>query len=77
MRLAILDGDQDMERLQQQAVERLTTRGWAVDYVAVRNQSDLLPVSQAKSDSGRELVILAAASLGNTRLLDNVEVSLD
>jgi pantothenate synthetase len=37
----------------------------------------LLPVSQAKSDSGRELVILAAASLGNTRLLDNVEVSLD
>ncbi|MEO7623111.1 MAG: pantoate--beta-alanine ligase [Gallionella sp.] len=77
MRQAILQGKRDMERLQQQAAERLTARGWAVDYVAVRNQSDLLPVSQAKSDSGRELVILAAASLGNTRLLDNVEVSLD
>jgi pantoate--beta-alanine ligase len=73
MRLAILDGDQDMERLQHQAVECLTARGWAVDYVAVRNQSDLLPVNQSQ----RELVILAAASLGNTRLLDNVEVSLD
>jgi pantoate--beta-alanine ligase len=77
MRLAILQGDRNMERLQHQAVETLTARGWAVDYVAVRNQSDLLPVSQAKSDSGRHMVILAAASLGNTRLLDNVEVSLD
>ena len=77
MRLAMLQGKRDMERLQDQAVKTLTTRGWAVDYVAIRNQSDLLPVSQAKSDSGRELVILAAASLGNTRLLDNVEVSLD
>jgi pantoate--beta-alanine ligase len=77
MRLAMLQGTRNMERLQQQAVETLTARGWAVDYIAVRNQSDLLPVSQAKSDSGRELVILAAASLGNTRLLDNVEVSLD
>jgi pantoate--beta-alanine ligase len=77
MRLAMLQGTRNMERLQQQAVETLTARGWAVDYIAVRNQSDLLPVSQAKSDSGRELVILAAASLGNTRLLDNAEVSLD
>ena len=77
MRSAMLQGERNMERLQQQAVETLTARGWAVDYVAVRNQSDLLPVSQAKSDSGRELVILAAASLGNTRLLDNVEVGLD
>jgi pantoate--beta-alanine ligase len=77
MRSAMLQGARNMERLQQQAVEILTARGWTVDYIAVRNQSDLLPVSQAKSDSGRELVILAAASLGNTRLLDNVEVSLD
>jgi pantoate--beta-alanine ligase len=77
MRSAMLQGERNMERLQHQAVETLTARGWAVDYVAVRNQSDLLPVSQAKSDSGRHMVILAAASLGNTRLLDNVEVSLD
>jgi pantoate--beta-alanine ligase len=77
MRSAILQGERNMERLQHQAVETLTARGWAVDYVAVRNQSDLLPISVAQSDSGRDLVILAAASLGNTRLLDNVEVSLD
>jgi len=45
--------------------------------VAVRNQSDLQPASPVKSDlAQRELVILAAARLGNTRLLDNVEVCL-
>jgi pantoate--beta-alanine ligase len=72
MRLAILQGERDFERLQQQAVKALVARGWAVDYVAVRNQSDLLPASQTQFD----LVILAAARLGNTRLLDNVEVCL-
>ena len=78
MRLAMLQGERNMERLQQQAVETLTARGWAVDYVAVRNQSDLQAVSRVKSDvAQQDLVILAAASLGNTRLLDNVEVSLD
>jgi pantoate--beta-alanine ligase len=72
MRLAILQGERDIERLQQQAVETLIARGWSVDYVAVRNRSDLLPASQSQ----RDLVILGAASLGNTRLLDNVEVCL-
>ena len=71
-RQAILQGGRDFEQLQQQAVEALTARGWLVDYVAVCNQSDLQPASQLQ----RELVILAAARLGNTRLLDNVEVCL-
>jgi pantoate--beta-alanine ligase len=50
----------------------LSARGWKVDYVAVRNQADLLP---ATSDH-HELVILAAAKLGKTRLIDNVELGL-
>jgi len=72
MRLGLLQGERDFERLQQQAVEALVARGWAVDYVAVRNQSDLFPASPEE----RELVILAAARLGSTRLIDNVEVGL-
>lgn len=76
--LAIQQGEHDMERLQLQAVEGLVARGWAVDYVAVRNQSDLLPARQAKSEPARRnLVVLAAARLGNTRLIDNIEVSLN
>jgi len=70
IRSAILQGERDFERLQQQAVEALTGRGWVVDYVAVRNQSDLLPASPGQ----KALVILAAARLGNTRLIDNIEV---
>jgi pantoate--beta-alanine ligase len=72
MKSAILQGESDIERLRRQAVERLVARGWAVDYVAVRNQSDLLPAQPLQ----RDWVILAAARLGNTRLLDNVEVCL-
>ena len=72
MRESILQGERNIERLQRDAVSSLASRGWAVDYVAVRNQSDLLPASSSQ----REWVILAAARLGNTRLLDNVEVAL-
>jgi pantoate--beta-alanine ligase len=72
VRSALLQGERDVERLQRQAVEALAARGWMVDYVAVRNQSDLLPVSRLQGS----LVILAAAKLGNTRLIDNVEVDL-
>lgn len=71
MKSAILQGERDFGRLEKQAVEALTARGWQVDYVAVRNQSDLQPANA----SWREWVILAAARLGNTRLLDNLEVS--
>lgn len=80
LRQAMLQGERDMERLQQQAVEDLVARGWKVDYVAVRNQSDLLPASEVKTDLAqrdpvqRNLVVLAAASLGNTRLIDNIEI---
>ena len=73
MRLSVLQGVRDFEQLQQQAVQALADRGWQVDYVAIRNQSDLQPASGGQ----RDLVILAAARLGKTRLLDNVEVSLD
>ncbi|HYR05945.1 MAG TPA: pantoate--beta-alanine ligase [Gallionella sp.] len=77
MRQAILGGERDFEQLQERAVEALAARSWLVDYVAVRNQSDLRPASPVQGDLvQRELVILAAAKLGNTRLLDNVEICL-
>ncbi|HEY0665376.1 MAG TPA: pantoate--beta-alanine ligase [Gallionella sp.] len=67
---AVLQGDRDFERLQNNAVQFLNKRGWVVDYVSVRNRSDLLPASL----SSREWVALAAAKLGTTRLLDNLEI---
>ena len=49
---------------------RLRARGWQPDYVAVRRQADL----GAPEGGGEPLVVLAAARLGATRLIDNVEV---
>jgi pantoate--beta-alanine ligase len=70
MKEELLQGAENISLLQQQAIEALAGRGWRVDYVAIRNQSDLQPAS------GEPLVILAAARLGKTRLLDNIEVDL-
>jgi len=71
LRAAILrDGRQNIEALSAAAKENLDTHGWKTDYLSVRQQSDLHPPSQNASP----LVIVAAARLGSTRLIDNLEV---
>jgi pantoate--beta-alanine ligase len=70
---ALLAGSSDFAQLEQDAAARLAVRGWQVDYVAVRARSTLLQPRAGE----RELVVLAAARLGATRLIDNVEVGLD
>lgn len=52
----------------------LTGRGWDVDYFSLRRQRDLLVPSVADITGGEPLVILAAARMGDTRLIDNLEV---
>jgi pantoate--beta-alanine ligase len=68
---AILNGAQDYRALAHEATAALIVRGWQVDYVAVRDRETLLP----PETDGRDLVILAAARLGQTRLIDNLEVN--
>jgi len=63
-------GTRDFPALEQSAMDELRSRGWAPDYVAVRRQEDLQP--PAAGD--RALVVLAAAKLGATRLIDNLEI---
>jgi pantoate--beta-alanine ligase len=67
---AVRGGETDFARLEQDAMAELQTHGWAPEYVALRKKLDLqcAPVH----DSG--LVVLAAARLGSTRLIDNLEV---
>ena len=69
IRLAIMDGATDFFKLERQAVEVLTARGWQVDYVTTRAQSNLAEPTASEC----KLVILAAARLGRTRLIDNLE----
>ena len=70
MRQALRNGASDFPALERQGVRDLVARGWEVDYVAVRAQSSL----QFPQAGERELVMLAAARLGATRLIDNLEV---
>ncbi|MBX9936461.1 MAG: pantoate--beta-alanine ligase, partial [Burkholderiaceae bacterium] len=55
-----------------QAMQALGARGWQPDYLTVRRRSDLQP-PQAGDGAGA-LVVLGAARLGNTRLIDNFEI---
>lgn len=57
---------------EQLAMQHLLATGWQVDYVSVRAVKTLL---SAKSDD-KHLVVLAAAKLGKTRLIDNIEFLL-
>ena len=69
---ALAGGTFEYAALEQGASAALARRGWQVEYVAVRKQADLgVP---GKDD--RKLVVLAAARLGKTRLIDNLEVCL-
>jgi pantoate--beta-alanine ligase len=55
--------------LEQQAAAALNAQGWATDYLTVRKQHDLQAPTRADA-----WVVLGAARLGDTRLIDNLEL---
>ncbi len=67
-------GQVDFQALERDAVARLASEGWAVDYVALRRQRDLNRPGADDLAAGEPLVALAAAKLGATRLIDNLEI---
>lgn len=67
-------GQRDAAALAHQAGQSLAGRGWQVDYVSVRRQRDLKAPDIADMQAGEPLVALAAAKLGGTRLIDNLEL---
>ncbi|MBU0688920.1 MAG: pantoate--beta-alanine ligase [Gammaproteobacteria bacterium] len=65
-------GVRGFSALEDEAMEMLAKRGWQVEYVSIRCQQGL---GKPKVNE-RQLVVLAAARLGVTRLIDNLEVCL-
>ena len=62
--------------LEFEAMGLLTARGWHPDYLTVRRRADLQPPQSGFSMGGQSsdpLVVLGAAKLGKTRLIDNLE----
>jgi len=74
IRDAIGHGHHQTEELEKEAIAALTAANWQVDYVAIRRQRDLLAPTSAEVAQGEPLVVLAAAKLGATRLIDNLEI---
>ncbi len=64
-------GVTDHAVLEAAAAQELAQHGWQVDYVSIRSRRTLLTPTPGE----RELVVLAAAKLGRTRLIDNLEAA--
>jgi pantoate--beta-alanine ligase len=63
-----------VQALEDRATQALVGRGWKTDYLTLRRRSDLLAPTEDQLRAGEPLVALAAARLGTTRLIDNLEV---
>ena len=58
-------------QIEEQAIQSLRDKDWQPDYLVVRHQHDLSAVTHF---SDAPLVVLGAARLGSTRLIDNLEI---
>lgn len=67
-------GYPDIFKLEKHAMDNLAKRGWIPDYVSIRKQINLQPPTAGDIAEGEPLVVLAAARLGSTRLIDNLEI---
>jgi pantoate--beta-alanine ligase len=72
--LAQNPSQQILKNIEQAAKELIRARGWQPDYLAIRQQHNLLEPTPDQLTQKVPLVILAAAKLGKPRLIDNLEV---
>lgn len=70
LRAKILAGNHDYRSLELQTKQQLSDAGFTPDYIDISDQTDLTLATEAEQAK----VILAAAWLGSTRLIDNLEV---
>ncbi|MFJ5382180.1 pantoate--beta-alanine ligase [Cupriavidus sp. CER94] len=68
------NGHVDLLAVEADALGRLQARGWKPDYVSIRKRSNLQAPTREEFAAGEPLVVLTAAKLGNTRLIDNLEI---
>lgn len=71
-RQRVVGGDRDWNSIGADACRSLVASGFRPDYVVVRRASDLAPPGEA--DHAGDLVVLGAARIGKTRLIDNIRV---
>ena len=62
----------NLPALEAEAMQSLRAQGWEPDYLTVRQRHNLLAPDASEAASAA-LVVLGAARLGSTRLIDNLE----
>lgn len=70
LRTQILAGNHNYRQLEQQAKQQLIYAGFTPDYIDISAQSDLALATSKE----QKKVVLAAAWLGNTRIIDNIVI---
>lgn len=66
----VIAGHKDFHALETSAINHLVQHGWNVDYISIHNRGSLMPAHE----QDRDLVVLGAAWLNSTRLIDNLEI---
>lgn len=69
---AVINRQESYAAIEQWSLTTLKERGFKPDYFAICRRGDLQPATQ----EDKQLIILAAARLGNSRLIDNVQIDL-
>ena len=72
VRAQVLNGRRDLEALEAEIFKTLVDRGWKPDYISIRKRANLR--APGPDEASEPLVVLAAAKLGQTRLIDNLEI---
>lgn len=67
-------GQAPIAELERHAMAQLSSHAWKPDYISVRRRSNLMPPGAEDLAQKTPLVVLAAARLGATRLIDNLEI---
>jgi pantoate--beta-alanine ligase len=65
-----------IEQAERNCSGTLENRGFVVDYVTLRETDGLKKVSDEQLTANTQLIVLAAARLGSTRLIDNLKFSV-
>ena len=72
VKTALEGGEGNLAALEQAALDSLSEAGFNPDYVSIRQRGDL----RVPAPDATELIVLAAATLGTTRLIDNIVISV-
>lgn len=70
----VRSGRSDIKAIEQQAMDSLRARAWQPDYVAIRKRDNLQAPTAEDLENKAQLLVLTAAKLGGTRLIDNLEI---